>query len=85
MPQTARLRSSEGERRVPNILHLQAVQRRADNPGRFGLAGQLKGQHVFLSLDVTGSRLDGVPIPARMANKERKKEKERGIKADGFN
>lgn len=54
-------------------LNLQTVQRRADDPGGPGLAGQLKGQHILISLNVTGPGLDLVSLPAR--TKEGKKHK----------
>lgn len=65
--QTAALRSSKVEKHVPLILYLQTVQWCAYDTGRFGLAGKLKGQHVFFSLNVAGSGLDNITIPARIA------------------
>lgn len=59
-------------KRVAVELHLQTVQRCADNPGRLRLAGQLKGQHILVRLNVAGSALDQVRLAAR--RKERKKE-----------
>lgn len=65
--ETAALRSLKVEKHVPIILYLQTVQRCAYDPGGFGLAGQFKGQHVFFSLDVAGSGLDKITIPAGIA------------------
>lgn len=43
---------------------LQTVQRGADDPRRLGLARQLKGQHVFVRLNVVGSGCHHGSIPA---------------------
>lgn len=57
-------------------LHLQTVQRSADDPRRLGLAGQLKGQHVPVRLNVAGSRLHRVSLPGRGGGDERKEGRE---------
>lgn len=44
--------------------NLQTVQRGADDPRRLGLAGQLKGQHVFVRLDVVDPGRHHGSIPA---------------------
>lgn len=65
----------KGGNRVVLELNLQTVQRCADNPGGLWLAGQLKGQHILVSLNVSGgSGLDHVGLPARY-KRERKKYK----------
>lgn len=45
-------------------INLQTVQRGANYPGGLRLTGQLKGQHIFVSLDVVGSGWDHSAIPA---------------------